>query len=253
MALTLLISAALQLSVVLGQLLFAQRGTICEFHHFDSKFKTDLNVIVEESQSNVWYIVAYHRPQLPFETLYDLPPDIETHRQCYRVALATRLGVILVEFACGSGNVFASWAILTRPDELYITARKALQEEHHFRIVQVLQLTEDMVLLASCSKQVDTYGLLILKRAPLTVDDREQIYAIIDSNIVYDWRNWINFTITDVGKVNESCQCAKQQQLVVTDGGRLPLSNDKRKLFLIITLAFCMLLATIAKVLHRVI
>uniref|UniRef100_A0A182FPZ9 Uncharacterized protein n=1 Tax=Anopheles albimanus TaxID=7167 RepID=A0A182FPZ9_ANOAL len=240
--------------VVLGQQFSTQRFTICEFHHFDSKFKTDLNVIIEESQSNVWYIVAYHRPQLPFETLYDLPPDIETHRQCYKVTLATRLGVILVEFTCGpTGTAFASWVILTRPDEMYITGRKALQEEHHFRIVKVLQLTEDMVLLVSCSLQVDTYGLLILKRAPLAVNDRKQIDDLIDSSINYDWRKWLNFTITDVGKVNESCQCEQQQHPIVTDGGRVPLSNDKRKLFLIITLAFCMLLATITKVLHRVI
>uniref|UniRef100_A0A182QTP1 Uncharacterized protein n=1 Tax=Anopheles farauti TaxID=69004 RepID=A0A182QTP1_9DIPT len=195
---------------ILVSFILSNRGCYCSFclyHEFYDKFYTDLNYIIEDFDSNIWYVLAFQKPSLPYRTLYHLPQDIVTNRNCYSYTLRTRLGVILMELVCREAlATYNSYDIFTRPSGVYVTGRKHYQQEvQDFRVVNVLQLTKTTVLLLSCSTTLDTYGFLVLSRESPAVTDTKQVHKIIESRLPYPLHRWINYTVTTVS--TEKCNC----------------------------------------------
>uniref|UniRef100_A0A182PVN7 Uncharacterized protein n=1 Tax=Anopheles epiroticus TaxID=199890 RepID=A0A182PVN7_9DIPT len=222
------------------------RSSICLYHGFHDKFFTDLNFIIEDFDSDIWYVVAHQRPNLPYRTLYHLPQDIVTHRNCYSFTLRTRLGVILMELVCQEvAASYESFEILTRPNGMYITAAKGQQEERDFRVVHVMQLTRTTVLLVSCSTKRDTYGVLVLNREPPYAKDEEQVQKIMESKLPNQIYRWMNYTVTSVASDTERCSCAND---FLKD---FDTHYDKRKGFVLVTLVATAALLGIVKILKR--
>uniref|UniRef100_A0A182TIN7 Lipocalin/cytosolic fatty-acid binding domain-containing protein n=1 Tax=Anopheles melas TaxID=34690 RepID=A0A182TIN7_9DIPT len=238
---------SLLVSFILGTGLDSVCCSICLYHGFHSKFFTDLNFIIEDFDSASWYVVAYQQPDLPYRTPYHLPQGIAAHRNCYSYTLRTRLGVILMELVCRevAGTPYETFEILTRPNGMYIIAAKGQQEVHEFRIVHVMQLTKTMVLLVSCSTMRRTYGVLVLNRAPPDAEDEGQVRKLIESKLPDPLYPWMNFTVTSAGSDGERCRCGNDFVL------NLDAHYDKRKGFVLVTLAATIVLLGVVKILKR--
>uniref|UniRef100_A0A182JKI5 Uncharacterized protein n=1 Tax=Anopheles atroparvus TaxID=41427 RepID=A0A182JKI5_ANOAO len=167
--------------------------------NFHDKFYTDLNYMIRENGSLVWYVLAYRQPDLPYRTLYHLPNDLATNRNCYSYLLSTQFGVIVMDFICHGKESLHSYDILTQPDGTYVTSQKYPQQATDFRMVHVLRLTKTIVLLVSCSFAMDTYGVLVLHRGPwLPAQDEAYFHGIIIAKFPAPMHRWMNFTMTSV-------------------------------------------------------
>uniref|UniRef100_A0A182KC73 Uncharacterized protein n=1 Tax=Anopheles christyi TaxID=43041 RepID=A0A182KC73_9DIPT len=224
------------------------RSSICLYHGFHDQFFTDLNFIIEDFDSDIWYVVAYQQPNLPYRTPYHLPQDIDTHRNCYSYTLRTRLGVILMELVCRevTAATYESFEIFTRPNGMYIVGAKGQQEVGEFRTVHVMQLTQTIVLLVSCSVKLDTYGVLVLNREPPHAKDEEQVQKIIEAKLPDPLYMWMNYTVTSVASDGERCSCVNDFV------NNLDAHYDKRKGFVLVTLAVTAALLGVVKLLKRI-
>uniref|UniRef100_A0A182NG89 Uncharacterized protein n=1 Tax=Anopheles dirus TaxID=7168 RepID=A0A182NG89_9DIPT len=232
---------------ILVSLLLCSRGflcSICLFHGFYDRFFTDLNYIIDDFDGNIWYVVAFRQPDLPYRTLYHLPQDIATNSNCYSYILRTHLGVILMELVCREVHPMHSFDIFTRPSGTYVTGAKAHQrEERDFRVVHVLQLTKTAVLLVSCSAKMGTYGMLVLNREPAPAKDAAQVRKIIEAKLPSPLHYWVNYTVT--AGTAEKCSCINH---FITS---VDAHQDKRKGFVLVTLIAAATLLGIVKVLKR--
>uniref|UniRef100_A0A182MGC4 Uncharacterized protein n=1 Tax=Anopheles culicifacies TaxID=139723 RepID=A0A182MGC4_9DIPT len=221
--------------------------SICLFHGFHEKFFTDLNYIIDDFDSDIWYVVAFQQPKLPYRTLYHLPQDIVSNRNCYSYTLRTRVGVILMELVCREAHAsYDSYDIFTRPNGMYVAGSKGQKEVRDFRVVHVMQLTKTTVLLASCSTKMDTYGMLVLNREPPTAKDANQVHEIIEAKLPNPLHQWVNYTVTSVSKGGEgNCNCINHFVKSVDD------QHDKRKGFVVITLVAAATLLGVVKLLKR--
>uniref|UniRef100_A0A182R753 Uncharacterized protein n=1 Tax=Anopheles funestus TaxID=62324 RepID=A0A182R753_ANOFN len=220
--------------------------SICLYHGFHEKFFTDLNYIIEDFDSDIWYVVAFRQPKLPYRTLYHLPQDIVSNRNCYSYTLRTRVGVILMELVCREADAsYDSFDIFTRPNGMYIMGSKSQQEVRDFRVVHVMQLTKTTVLLVSCSTKMDTYGMLVLNREPPTAKDGNQVHKIMEGKLPYPLYQWVNYTVTSVSNGEGKCNCINHFVKTLDD------LHDKRKGFVLITLLAAGTMLGIVKVLKR--
>uniref|UniRef100_A0A182T2L0 Uncharacterized protein n=1 Tax=Anopheles maculatus TaxID=74869 RepID=A0A182T2L0_9DIPT len=221
--------------------------SICLYHGFHEKFFTDLNYIIDDFDSDIWYVVAFQQPNLPYRTLYHVPQDIASNRNCYSYTLRTRVGVILMELVCRDAQAaYDTFDIFTRPNGMYIVGSKGSQEVRDFRVVHVMQLTQTSVLLISCSAKMNTYGMLVLNREPPTAKDTHQVHKMIESKLPYPLYRWLNYTVTSVS-VDGEARCSCINHFVKS----LDYPHDKRKGFVLITLLAAAMLLGLVKVLKR--
>ncbi|KFB40907.1 hypothetical protein ZHAS_00008438 [Anopheles sinensis] len=247
-----MIALCASVSVLLALLPTSSRGSICVLHSFHEKFYTDLNYMVEEQGSYFWYVLAFEEPKLPYRTMYHLPKDLVSNRNCYSYVLSTQFGAIMLEFMCLGVQTLHSYVLLTRIDGEYVTKKKFPHEVSDFRVVNVLRLTKEIVLLVSCSRTPDTYGVLVLHRGPWQpAQDEEYFRQIITAKFPEPLFHWMNFTMTSVSVGEEHCNCSKEYTVPIHTVSRGGIEDDKRKVFVLVTLGAVVIITAIVKFLKR--